>query len=51
MKKVFDDDPIMEKLRAEHPKHGPDPLPGESIDEWAERYMKYVRKKYGLEEK
>lgn len=48
MKKAFDDDPIILKLREEHPKQGPDPLPGESLEDWAERYLVYVRKKYHL---
>ena len=50
MNKKFDGDPIIEALRASHPKQGPDPEPGESLDKWAERYMAYVRKKYGLKE-
>ena len=50
MKKSMGNDPIMEKLRHEHPKQGPDPLPGEDLDHWAERYMKNVRKKYGLKD-
>lgn len=45
------DDPLMVDLRKKHPKSGPDPLQGESLDIWAERYMKYVREKYGLEDK
>lgn len=49
--KLFDNDPIMLKLRDEHPKQGPDPKPGESLEHWAERYMVYIRRKYGLEEK
>lgn len=49
MKKKFgDDDPIIIELRKQHPKQGPDPFPGESLDDWAERYMEYVRKKYDL---
>lgn len=44
------DDPLMIELRKQHPKQGPDPEPGESLDHWAERYMEYVRKKYGLKE-
>ena len=51
MNKKFDNDPVVIRLREQHPKQGPDPEPGESLDEWAERYMKYVRNKYGLEEK
>lgn len=47
----FDNDPIIQMLRASHPKEGPDPLPGESMEDWGERYMAYVRKKYGLEDK
>ena len=45
------ENPFIADLRKKHPKSGPDPLPGESLDIWAERYMKYVREKYGLEEK
>ena len=39
---------IMERLRKEHPKQGPDRKPGESLEHWADRYMEYVRKKYDL---
>ena len=42
MNKKFDGDPIIEALRASHPKQGPDPEPGEPLDQWAERYMAYV---------
>ena len=49
MANLLKDDPLMEKLRREHPKSGPDPKPGESLDIWAERYMKYVREKRGNE--
>ena len=48
MNKKFDDDPVILTLREQHPKNGPNPEPGEPIDEWAERYMEYVRKKYNL---
>ena len=51
MNKSLKDDPLMVELRKQHPKSGPDPKPGESLDIWAERYMKYVREKHGLEEK
>ena len=51
MNKNFNGDPIIEALRQSHHKQGPDPKPGESLEHWAERYMQYVRKKYGLEEK
>ena len=50
MSKVFDDDPLFEDLRKKHPKSGPDPKPGESLDIWAERYIQYVRIKHGTEE-
>ena len=46
--KAFDNDPIIMALRQQHPKQGPDPLPGESLEHWAERYLEYVRKKYNL---
>lgn len=46
----FDHDPIILALRESHPKSGPDPEPGEDINHWAERYMEYVRQKYGLKE-
>lgn len=46
----FDSDPVIIELRKQHPKQGPDPKPGESLDKWAERYMEYVRKKYNLKE-
>ena len=46
----FDNDPVIVALRESHPKQGPDPLPGEPLDQWAERYMEYVRKKYNLKE-
>lgn len=46
----FDDDPIIRSLRESHPKSGPDPEPGEDINHWAERFMEYVRKKYGLKD-
>lgn len=51
MSNMLKDDPLMERLRKEHPKSGPGPKPGEPLDIWAERFMKYVRQKYGLEEK
>ena len=35
----FDNDPVIQALRESHPKQGPDPLPGESLDQWVERYM------------
>lgn len=50
MNKKFGGDPIIEALRASHPKQGPDPKPGEPLDQWAERYLEYVRKKYELKE-
>ena len=50
MNKNFNDDPIILALRESHLKQGPDPEPGEPLDKWAERYMEYVRKKYGLKE-
>ena len=46
--KEFDNDPVICALRASHPKSGPDPLPGESMEDWGKRYMEYVRKKYNL---
>ena len=46
----FDNDPVIVELRKKHPKQGPDPKPGEPLNEWAERYMEYVRKKYNLKE-
>ena len=50
MSKKFDDDPLMIALRQKYPKQGPDSEPGEPLDQWAERYMEYVRKKYNLKE-
>ena len=50
MEKSLNNEPFMVDLRKRHPKQGPDPKPGEPLDKWAERYMAYVRKKYGLEE-
>lgn len=50
MNPKFNDDPLMLELRERYPKQGPDPEPGEPLDHWAERYMEYVRKKYGLKE-
>lgn len=50
MDKKLKNDPIMEKLRKEHPKSGPDPLPKEPLDVWAERYMKYIHEKYGIKD-
>lgn len=47
-KKIFDNDPLIEELRERYPKNGPDPEPGEPLDQWAERYLEYVRKKYNL---
>ena len=49
MNRELKDDPLMEELRKKHPKSGPDPLPGEDLNVWAERYMRYVRDKCGLE--
>lgn len=46
----FDNDPIILELRKKYPKSGPDPEPGEDINHWAERYLKYVRNKYGLKD-
>ncbi len=46
--KEFDNDPIICALRASHPKGGPNPLPGESLEDWGKRYMEYIRKKYNL---
>ena len=51
MNETIKDDPLMVELRKRHPKSGPDPKRGESLEIWAERYMKYVRDKYGLEDK
>ena len=51
MNKKFNDDPVIMRLRKQHIKQGPDPKPGETLDIWAERYMKYVREKHGLEDK
>lgn len=48
--KNFDDDPVITELRKKHPKQGPDPKRGESIEQWAGRYMEYIRKKYNLKE-
>ena len=44
--KMFDDDPIVLALRKSHPKKGPNPRSGESLEHWAERYLIYVREKY-----
>jgi len=44
--KMFDKDPFMVQLRKDHPKQGPNPRPGESMEHWAERYMVYVREKH-----
>lgn len=46
----FNNDPVIVELRKKHPKQGPDPKSGEPLNEWAERYMEYVRKKYNLKE-
>ena len=42
MNKMFNGDPIIEDLRKRYPKRGPDPKPNESMEQWAERYMKYA---------
>ena len=47
--KKFDNDPIIVALREKYPKNGPDPMPGESMEHWAERFMNYVRKIHGWE--
>lgn len=44
--KKFDNDPVILELRERYPKSGPDPLPGENLDAWAERFMEYVRNKH-----
>ena len=49
-RQLLKDDPLMAELRERYPKSGPDPLPGESLEDWAERFMDYVRKKYGLDD-
>ena len=46
MNRLFDGDPMIEKLRREHPLKGPDPKRGESLEKWAERYLDYVRRKH-----
>jgi hypothetical protein len=48
--KKFDNDPIIVALREKYPKNGPDPMPGETMEHWAERFMNYVRKIHGWEE-
>lgn len=48
MRKVFDDDPIILDLRERYPKRGPNPRPGESLDDWAERFLAYLRKKQDI---
>ena len=46
MNKAFNNDPVINQLRKQYPKQGPDPKPGENLDHWAERYLEYVREKY-----
>lgn len=50
MNKNFNNDPIIQDLRKKHKKQGPDPKPGEPLNQWAERYLEYVRKKYELKD-
>ena len=51
MNNILSDDPVMIELRKKYPKQGPDPKPGETLDEWAKRYIQYIREKHHLEDK
>lgn len=42
MNKDFNNDPIIQDLRKKHKKQGPDPKPGEPLDKWAIRFLKWV---------
>lgn len=46
MSEQFDNDPLILELRKKYPKQGPDPKPKEPLDQWAERFLEWVRSKH-----
>ena len=50
MSKQFDNDPLMIELRKKYPKQGPDPKKCEPLDQWAIRFLEWVKEKNKLKE-
>ena len=46
MSAKFDNDPLMLELRKKYPKQGPDPKKGEDLNQWAIRFLEWVKSQH-----